>query len=1267
MAAGVQFPAFLRIQADDAAGEFAKIGRDAEAASRKMRSAFEQDASAIQRTLQKALNVPPGAGGSFDLQAKGLAESAARAEALAGKLRMVATASATAAAQTGDASVATQRYSAFTAEAAKQAELVARAARDEANAMERLQQELAALPAAHAGAKTAAEAQARALQAVNGSAGANRFAISQLGQQFGDLGIQLANNARPLQAISQQFSQAAFILGTMGGSASKVGAFFAGPWGTALSLGLIATDLLTRGLFDNAKASETASNAADSFGRAQSLLGQLIDLSTGALRNQNVVLRESIALQARRGIIEGQRAEREQAAALKKVGQPSFFESLGSLAPALGGAVVPGEQLAERRRLEARFSPLQDLVTKFSAGGFATKSDPTGTEAAIKQLDRLAAAGRLAGRDVLDLRENLIKLGTARNDQRANQQILDVLAGKGIPAELRPYEKPTKPKSTGAAAARLEEFGEDAGKRLQRFVTQFSDAPPAIAKVTTQLAELDDIADDIERRRPPNYAALKKQVEEARAAIRTGLTEPFREYQRDAERAAEIQALTNAGRTTEATILGEALRLQERMGRLSSDQLGVVVDTVTARERENEALARAQAQQQKYLSALQDVRGTIQDTVAGLRTDPRGAIGGLVQGIGATYDRLFSSVVTDKLFGASFEELERTITGRKSPLDIAAEQSGRIVSDLNDRLAKFASTVDTATLALGGTAGGPRPIANDNAIAAAEKLAGKLGATVTPTLGAITGTLGSAAKAIEAAAGKAGGGDAIVVTGQRQRFDGSPGGFLGSVVGKLVTGLTKREGESARDAAKRNEELVDKIGGIGRTVAEGVTGGQIAGGLVLGRGGDSTGSAIGGVLGKVAGDALGKTVGTALGSLGSALGPLGSIAGGVLGGLVGGLFGGGPKASGTATLTGVDTRALTTGTSGDTRNAASSLATSVQSGLQRIADQLGGTVGAFDTVLGVYDGKYRVRSSAMGWNGQGGLNFRGSSAQGLTDFGEDEAAAIRFAILDALQDGAIAGIREGTKRLLQAGSDLDRALQKALDFEGVFRDLRKREDPLGAALDELNSRFTQLRKTFTEAGASVEERTQLERLYGLERADAIKDATEAMTGSLRGLLKDLEGDSGRSVRDRLAVARATYDPLAAAVGAGQKVDFDAFADATRDVVGLMRELYGSGGGYFDFLDGATELTKKALAGQEVLLNAATSGDTPFSGTGSAGADGSRAVVSAVDKQTDAIVAALRGELGAVNDNLGTLIQQNRSAAASGGSGSPLDRSNRQNF
>lgn len=102
---------------------------------------------------------------------------------------------------------------------------------------------------------------------------------------------------------------------------------------------------------------------------------------------------------------------------------------------------------------------------------------------------------------------------------------------------------------------------------------------------------------------------------------------------------------------------------------------------------------------------------------------------------------------------------------------------------------------------------------------------------------------------------------------------------------------------------------------------------------------------------------------------------------------------------------------------------------------------------------------------------------------------------------DALLDGAVQGLRAGSQRLLQAGKDIDVALQKALDFQSVFDRLKQRDDPVGAALDTLDREFTRLKKIFAEAGATTEEYAELERLYGIERAEAVKEAAERMVAS----------------------------------------------------------------------------------------------------------------------------------------------------------------------
>lgn len=323
--------------------------------------------------------------------------------------------------------------------------------------------------------------------------------------------------------------------------------------------------------------------------------------------------------------------------------------------------------------------------------------------------------------------------------------------------------------------------------------------------------------------------------------------------------------------------------------------------------------------------------------------------------------------------------------------------------------------------------------------------------------------------------------------------------------------------------------------------------------------------------------------------------------------------------------------------------------------VERIAEAFGARVNAAagSVSIGVRDGSYRLDTTGQGIT---------KTKKGAIDFGEDADAAVRAAVLDLIKDGVIEGLRQGTQTLLRAAKDIDSGIQKALDFEGVFTDLRRRLDPVGAALDEVDKHFTHLKDVFEQAGASAEEYAQLEQLYGLERADAIKQAGEAMTSALKGLLDDLTvNNDARSLRDRLAEAHARYDPLAARVAAGDRtVDYDAFATNARLVEALTRQIEGSTSPYFAVLDEITNLTRNALAEQENLISIATARAGPLGG-----ATGAEQTVTAIDRLGGLLVEQLGGELRAINDNIGSLVR----LAGGGGAGgvSILDFGDRQNF
>ena len=267
-----------------------------------------------------------------------------------------------------------------------------------------------------------------------------------------------------------------------------------------------------------------------------------------------------------------------------------------------------------------------------------------------------------------------------------------------------------------------------------------------------------------------------------------------------------------------------------------------------------------------------------------------------------------------------------------------------------------------------------------------------------------------------------------------------------------------------------------------------------------------------------------------------------------------------------------------------------------------------------------------------------------------------------------MKDGALEGLRASTQVLLAASDDVEAQVQKALDFEDVFSRLKSYKDPVGAALDTLDKEFKRLQGIFEEAGASAEEYAQLEELYGIERANAVKEAAEKVTASLKSLFDDLTvGNDARSLRDRLAEAQAAYDPLAKRVAAGDTTAYDDYADAAAKLLDLQRQIYGSGDEYFKMLDQITALTKSRIDAETSLAEASANRDSLFA------SDSSLApVVSATETQTATLVSVMKSELGAqtselqaISSNIITLVRTVAAQSASG-SGSSL-KAVRNNF
>lgn len=263
------------------------------------------------------------------------------------------------------------------------------------------------------------------------------------------------------------------------------------------------------------------------------------------------------------------------------------------------------------------------------------------------------------------------------------------------------------------------------------------------------------------------------------------------------------------------------------------------------------------------------------------------------------------------------------------------------------------------------------------------------------------------------------------------------------------------------------------------------------------------------------------------------------------------------------------------GSFGKLSGQATSAGGSVLDSIASIAAALGADVGAGGSVsIGMKGKNYRVDPTGSGAVKKG---------KGAIDFGQDEAAAIAYAVRNLIEDGVLTGISQASQKILQAGGDLEKAIEKAAMIEALPKLLKERLDPLGYALDEIDDKFRSLRDALAEGGATAQQYADAEKLYRLEREEAIAQFGSA-TSTLTAFLQDLAfgSNSPLSVRAQMSAADAAFSTFEADIRAGKTVDQDKFTAAAQSLLGLSRQANGSTAAYFSTFDRVRALTQQAI-------------------------------------------------------------------------------------
>lgn len=1212
------FPIFLRAEYRDDGKGLQAFRSEAARAAAAAKAEFKGVAAAVDSALSR----PRTSGGSLDLGVDELRRAAQAQQQVAIAAREVAEATKRAAMAAGgfDASMSQATRSAF--ELANAEQRAATEAMQQLAALEAVQRQLNQTASA---TTLLTEAQRRGAA----SSDAQRGAMQNLSFQINDVATQFALGASASQIFASQGGQIIQILqqmaqnssrsgaaaseatdglddlgGTvtdvadraqgMGGKLGAVAGFLAGPWGLALTSAIIALTPFIGKLLEGEKSADELSEALDgvrfvssAMGDAQSVLGNVVDITTGKIKDQTeatiALARAQLQVQLVQARLAGIAAETTlQDAARRRVVVPGP-QTVQVSAPGAPIAINPTAQIPRTARSASAVVAERAL-----------KGD---TEGALKEILRLQEAGKTTVEIFGEISEAAGNLGVSRANVALLENALKALDGDR--KALAPFLKPEKGARDNNGAARqaareaeqLAAFGEKAAESIARINERFDEQPRLVDAASQATRQLDDIIADLEKRKPAGFAELVENAEAAKVTIEEALLRPFEELRQESEQRLQIEALLAQGREVEAAALGEIIRLERQIGTVTAEQRAEVEAIVRAEAERTRFLQDQQRLFNAQLDVVEQVQRSLTDLLSGRSTDFFGNFRKALQDLQG--QRLFESI-----FGETFRQIERDLA-ELSPQGQAneayrleVEKTAGTTARLDGMLQELAESVESTSARMRGET---LP-ANDNGVTGGEivvsagrapevriarmsvmELANRLGASIGAGLGAeLDDLLGP--RFAELFGEIAGGAIAGKVTG------GNVGALFGGATKLLESGVLGNDNRISAD--------------FGRATEGAAIGSQIAGlSKMLGIRGSTTGAQLGG--------ALGSFIPI----------PGGNIIGAIAGNILGGLLKGTPR--GSATIGGVGGSLGVTGISGNRgslKDAAGNLADSVLEAVDRIADQLGASVNAAAGRVSIGQRKDNLRVDPRG----GGATKIGN---GAIDFGQDAEAAIAFAVRDLINDGVITGLRQSEQRLLRAGNDIEASLRDVLDFRSVFDRLREIRDPIGAAIDAVTKEFDRYRDIFRRAGADAAELADLEELASIERARAIEEATNRVAGALKGLLDNLRiGDSGLSLRTRQSNAASRFDALAARVAAGDTSAFDEFADISQQLLDIERQLFGSTQAYFDRLNQVTALTEKAVQDQTNITSIGAAAPSPF--------DQEQSVTRAIDSQTGELASRL---------------------------------------
>lgn len=315
--------------------------------------------------------------------------------------------------------------------------------------MKRLRAATAGIEGGFGRASQAVRGNTNVLDAQSKALRNSRQGMQQAGMQVNDFVTSVSTGASPVQAFNQQIGQLGYAMSLMGGKASAVGRFLAGPWsiaviGASMVLGPMIEKFITGGdEAENAadKISQIAF-ASDATATAQGILGNVMDITTGKMRTQSEaainLARAQLEVERVNSRIRAQQATRTlETAAQRRV-------KVGEID--LGRGVSRREALAAG----ATVSTMRPTVSAAEAAR-ALRGE---VNTALDNLRALNDAGKITDERFAEIAAAAANLGVELENVKVLGEALDALSGDS--GALGQFLKPAKETSEAVREVKSE-------------------------------------------------------------------------------------------------------------------------------------------------------------------------------------------------------------------------------------------------------------------------------------------------------------------------------------------------------------------------------------------------------------------------------------------------------------------------------------------------------------------------------------------------------------------------------------------------------------------------------------------------------------------------------------------------------------------------------------------------------------------------------------------------------------------------------------------